>query len=64
MHLVEKERGEENREEGLHGLDSVREGDCHLEQAHVREHSSHRVHGCQQPDHPQVLNIYIHNIYK
>jgi len=48
--VSENERGEQNREEGLHGLDGVREGHCHLAQAHVGERVAQRVHQGQRQD--------------
>lgn len=41
--LAEEEGGEQDGEEGLGGLDGVREGDSHLAQAHVGEHRAQHV---------------------
>lgn len=50
MYLPKEQHGEKDREEGLHGLDGVREGNGDLAQAHVGEHIAHRVHQCQWQD--------------
>lgn len=49
-YLPKEQHGEKDGEEGLHGLDGVREGNSDLAQAHVGEHIAHRVHQCQWQD--------------
>ncbi len=46
-YLTQESCWEKNREKGLHGLDSVGEGNCHFAQAHVGEQIAQCMHTCQ-----------------
>lgn len=52
--LAEEEGGEDDGEEGLGGLDGVREGDGDLAQAHVGEHRAQHVPHGQRRDLAQL----------